>query len=607
MHKFRTHNCNQLNKEHVGQKVKLSGWVHRRRDHGNLLFIDLRDHYGITQLVFTDSDLELKNKASYLRYESVITIEGEVIARSEATVNSAMQTGEIEIAVSSYIIESEAQMLPLVVNSDDDAPEDTRLKYRFLDLRRKKLHDNIMLRSKIIAELRRKMTDSGFTEFQTPILTASSPEGARDFLVPSRMHPGKFYALPQAPQQFKQMLMMSGFDKYFQIAPCFRDEDARADRSPGEFYQLDMEMSFVTQDDVFAAIEPIMYEVFTKFSDKKVSKPPFNRIPYKDAMEKYGSDKPDLRNPIIICDVTDAFRDSGFSIFAGQIKKGAAVKAIPAPKASIRSRKFFDDMNKYAISEGAGGLGYIQFTDSGEAKGPIAKLLTEDEIAKIKSISGISDGDSVFFSCAKKSEALKLAGKVRVKLGNDLELIKDDCFEFCWVVDFPFYEMDEDSGKIDFSHNPFSMPQGGLDALENAKSKEELLAIKAYQYDIVCNGIELSSGAIRNHKPELMYKAFEIAGYSNAEVDKEFGGMIRAFKFGAPPHGGIAPGVDRMVMLIADTANIREIIAFPMNQQAEDLLMSAPNNVSEQQLRELNITLSPSVRNKMQKKNTESA
>jgi len=599
MHKFRTHHCNELNKEHVGQTVKLSGWVHRRRDHGNLLFVDLRDHYGITQLVFTDQDSGLKDKASYLRYESVITIEGTVVARSTDTANKSMATGEIEVAANKYLVESEADVLPLIVNAEAEAPEDTRLKYRFLDLRREKLHKNIMLRSNIISHLRKLMSNSGFTEFQTPILTASSPEGARDFLVPSRLHPGKFYALPQAPQQFKQMLMMSGFDKYFQIAPCFRDEDARADRSPGEFYQLDIEMSFVTQDDIFAAIEPIMFEIFSKFGNKQVSKPPFVRIPYTESMLKYGSDKPDLRNPIEIADVADVFRDSEFTVFREAIKKGSVVRAIPAPAAATKSRKFFDDMIKFAIDEGASGLGYVQFTDDGEAKGPIAKFLSVDQLDLLKKSAKISNGDAVFFSCAQESIASKLAGKVRTKLGNELELITNDRFEFCWVTDFPFYEINEETKQIDFSHNPFSMPQGGLEILEKAKTKEELLAIKAFQYDIVCNGIELSSGAIRNHKPELMYKAFEIAGYSKDDVDKEFGGMIRAFKFGAPPHGGIAPGVDRIVMLIAETANIREVIAFPMNQQAEDLLMQAPSNVTEKQLRELNIMLSPSVRSKL--------
>lgn len=607
MHKFRTHNCNELNKGHVGQNVKLSGWVHRRRDHGNLLFVDIRDHYGITQLVFTDQDLELKDKASYLRYESVITIEGKVVARSADTANKSMDTGEIEVAAHKYLVESEADVLPLIVNAEQEAPEDTRLKYRFLDLRREKLHKNIMLRSNIISHLRKLMSNSGFTEFQTPILTASSPEGARDFLVPSRLHPGKFYALPQAPQQFKQMLMMSGFDKYFQIAPCFRDEDARADRSPGEFYQLDIEMSFVTQDDIFAAIEPIMFEIFSKFGNKQVSKAPFVRIPYTESMLKYGSDKPDLRNPIEITDVTDIFKDSEFTVFREAIKKGSIVRAIPAPCSAIKSRKFFDDMIKFAIDEGASGLGYIQFTEDGEAKGPIAKFLPTNQLEALKKSAKISNGDAVFFSCAEELVASKLAGKVRIKLGNELELISDDRFEFCWVTDFPFYEINEETKQIDFSHNPFSMPQGGLEILEKAKTKEELLAIKAFQYDIVCNGIELSSGAVRNHKPELMYKAFEIAGYSKEEVDKEFGGMIRAFKFGAPPHGGIAPGIDRIVMLIAETANIREIIAFPMNQQAEDLLMQAPSNVTEKQLRELNIMLSPSVRSKLKGASTSTA
>ncbi|NRB10053.1 MAG: aspartate--tRNA ligase [Rickettsiaceae bacterium] len=602
MHLYRTHHCNQLNKKNVGQNVKLSGWVHRRRDHGHLLFIDLRDHYGITQLVFTDQDLALKDKASYLKYESVITIEGKVVARSSYTVNSSMVTGEVEIAVKSYIIESEADMLPFVVNTEQEAPEDTRLKYRFLDLRREKLHNNIILRSKIIAEIRKLMTEADFTEFQTPILTASSPEGARDFLVPSRLHPGKFYALPQAPQQFKQMLMMSGFDKYFQIAPCFRDEDARADRSPGEFYQLDIEMSFVTQDDVFAAIEPIMFTLFDKFSDKKVSKTPFIRIPYNEAMLKYGTDKPDLRNPIEITDVTEVFENSEFTIFRENIKKGFIVRAIPAFGAANNSRKFFDDMINYAISEGAKGLGYIQFSEDGAAKGPIAKFLTEDELTRLKQITGIKNGDAVFFSSSKELEAAKLAGKVRIKLGEDLSLIDKNRFEFCWIVDFPFYELNEDTGRIDFSHNPFSMPQGGLKALEDAKNQDDLLAIKAYQYDIVCNGIELSSGAIRNHKPDLMYHAFAIAGYTKHEVDSEFGGMIRAFKFGAPPHGGIAPGIDRIVMLLADTINIREVIAFPMNQQAEDLLMHAPSIVDKKQLQELNILLSPSINKKLDKK-----
>jgi aspartyl-tRNA synthetase len=599
MHKYRTHNCNELRKLFVNQTIKLSGWVHRRRDHGNLLFIDLRDHYGITQLVFTDQDLVLKDRASHLRYESVITVEGKVVARDKDNINNTIDTGEIEVLVTSYVLESEADMLPLSVNSEQEAPEDTRLKYRFLDLRREKLHNNIILRSNIIAEIRKYMTSQSFTEFQTPILTASSPEGARDFLVPSRLHPGKFYALPQAPQQFKQMLMMSGFDRYFQIAPCFRDEDARADRSPGEFYQLDIEMSFVTQDDIFSTIEPLMFEIFSKFGKKKVSKFPFIRIPYTQSMLKYGNDKPDLRNPIEIVDVTNIFADSSFAVFKDNIQKGSVVRAIPGPKVATKSRKYFDDLTKFAIDEGASGLGYITFTEEAEAKGPIAKFLSKDQLDDLKKIAKIANGDAVFFICAKELEASKLAGKIRTKLGVELELIDYNRFEFCWITDFPFYEFNEDTKKIDFSHNPFSMPQGGIEALEKAKTQEDLLGIKAFQYDIVCNGIELSSGAIRNHKPDLMYKAFEIAGYSKEAVDTKFGGMIRAFKYGAPPHGGIAPGIDRMVMLIADTVNIREVIAFPMNQQAEDLLMSAPNYADDKQLRELNIMLSPSVKNKL--------
>ena len=599
MHKYRTHNCNELRKLFVNQTIKLSGWVHRRRDHGNLLFIDLRDHYGITQLVFTDQDLVLKDRASHLRYESVITVEGKVVARDKDNINNTIDTGEIEVLVTSYVLESEADMLPLSVNSEQEAPEDTRLKYRFLDLRREKLHNNIILRSNIIAEIRKYMTSQSFTEFQTPILTASSPEGARDFLVPSRLHPGKFYALPQAPQQFKQMLMMSGFDRYFQIAPCFRDEYSRADRSPGEFYQLDIEMSFVTQDDIFSTIEPLMFEIFSKFGKKKVSKFPFIRIPYTQSMLKYGNDKPDLRNPIEIVDVTNIFADSSFAVFKDNIQKGSVVRAIPGPKVATKSRKYFDDLTKFAIDEGASGLGYITFTEEAEAKGPIAKFLSKDQLDDLKKIAKIANGDALFFICAKELEASKLAGKIRTKLGVELELIYYNRFEFCWITDFPFYEFNEDTKKIDFSHNPFSMPQGEIEALEKAKTQEDLLGIKAFQYDIVCNGIELSSGAIRNHKPDLMYKAFEIAGYSKEAVDTKFGGMIRAFKYGAPPHGGIAPGIDRMVMLIADTVNIREVIAFPMNQQAEDLLMNAPNYADDKQLRELNIMLSPSVKNKL--------
>lgn len=603
MHKYRTHNCNELSKIHVGQTVKLSGWVHRKRDHGGLVFIDLRDHYGITQLVFPDKLPELRDKASYLHYESVITIEGQVVARTVDTVNTDMGTGEIEVIVDNYILESDAELLPIQVNSEQEAPEDTRLRYRFLDLRREELHKNIILRSNIIAELRKLMTAAGFMEFQTPILTASSPEGARDFLVPSRLHPGKFYALPQAPQQFKQLLMIAGFDKYFQVAPCFRDEDARSDRSPGEFYQLDIEMSFATQDDVFNAVEPILRDVFLKFTNKKVASTPFVRIQYDESMYKYGTDKPDLRNPIILSDVTEIFADSDLTIFRENIKNGAIVRAIPAPGAAYKSRKFFDDMIRFAGEHGAKGLAYIQFADDGSAKGPISKFLNDEKLSLLKDQAALKAGDSVFFSCAKPRDAIKIAGVVRTKVAEELDLIANDCFEFCWITDFPFYELNEENGKIEFSHNPFSMPQGGIEALNNAKNQDDLLKIKAFQYDIVCNGIELSSGAIRNHKPDLMYKAFEIAGYNKETVDKEFGGMISAFKYGAPPHGGIAPGIDRMVMLIAGTPNIREIIAFPMNQQAEDLLMRAPSYIDERQLRELNINLSPSVRNILAKKN----
>ncbi|MEZ5691869.1 MAG: aspartate--tRNA ligase [Rickettsiales bacterium] len=587
MHVFRTHNCSQLRKSDVKTTVKLSGWVHRKRDHGNLLFVDLRDHYGITQLVASQGDKSF-DTLSDVRLESVITIDGEVVERAAETINNSLPTGEIEVAVDSCIVESAAETLPLQVNLDREFPEETRLKYRFLDLRREKVHKNIMLRAQVISSIRNKMTEQDFTEFQTPILTASSPEGARDYLVPSRIHPGKFYALPQAPQQFKQLLMVSGFDKYFQIAPCFRDEDGRADRSPGEFYQLDMEMSFATQDDVFAAIEPVLHDIFTKFSDKKVTPAPFPRITYKEAMLKYGSDKPDLRNPILLSDVTDVWKGSGFGIFNKVIEGGGVVRAIPAPNCAEKPRSFFDNMIEYAKTLGAKGLAYIIFERDGQAKSPIAKFLNEEKLQELKQTTGIKDGDAVFFSSGSELEAAKLAGFIRNHLGEQLDLLEKDVFKFLWVVDFPYFEYDEEEKKIIFSHNPFSMPQGGMDSLLN----KDPLAILAYQYDIVCNGIELSSGAIRNHKPELMYKAFEIAGYSAKEVDNQFGGMISAFKFGAPPHGGIAPGIDRIVMLLADEPNIREVIAFPMNQKAEDLLMQAPNIADEKQLRELNIQLS---------------
>jgi aspartyl-tRNA synthetase len=595
MHSYRTHNCNQLTKTNVGQQVKLSGWVHRKRDHGELLFIDLRDHYGVTQLV-TESNTAFFAAASKVSNESVITVTGTVTAREPSTVNSQLPTGEVEVKLNSFTLESAADPLPLQVNAEKDENEELRLKYRFLDLRRESLHKNIVLRSKVISSLRRRMTDIGFTEFQTPILTASSPEGARDFLVPARLHPGKFYALPQAPQQFKQLLMVSGFDRYFQVAPCFRDEDARADRSPGEFYQLDIEMSFVTQEDVFAAIEPVLHGVFKEFSTWTVTDYPFPRITFADSMLKYGNDKPDLRNPLIIADAGSVWKGSGFGIFNGVLDKGGTIRAIPAPKTASQPRSFFDKMVAFAQEQGAKGLAYIVFDETGEAKGPIAKFLSPEKLAELKATANLQNGDSVFFSSgASAAEAAKIAGLVRTKVGQELGLIEQGVYKFCWVTDFPYFEL-SDEGKIEFSHNPFSMPQGGMDALLN----QYPLTILAYQYDIVCNGIELSSGAIRNHRPDIMYKAFEIAGHGPEVVDAKFGGMIKAFKFGAPPHGGLAPGVDRMVMLLADEPNIREIIAFPMNQKAEDLLMNAPSTVELKQLRELNIELSPSAKKKLE-------
>ena len=584
MHVYRTHNCGQLRLGDADSPARLSGWVHRKRDHGNLLFIDLRDHFGITQCVVESSSPGFPALEA-LRLEAVITVTGNVVPRDGETVNSDMPTGEVELSIGEMSIQSEADPLPLEVNSERDYSEEIRLKYRFLDLRREKVHRNIMLRSAVISSIRRRMTDSGFMEFQTPILTSTSPEGARDFLVPSRLHPGQFYALPQAPQQFKQLIMVAGFDRYFQIAPCFRDEDARADRSPGEFYQLDIEMSFVTQDDVFDAIEPVLHGVFEEFAEgRKVSSLPFPRIPYQESMLKYGSDKPDLRNPIEISDVTDVWDGTDFKIFAGAIKKGAVVRAIPAPGAGAQPRSFFDKLNDWARSEGAGGLGYIIFAD-GEGKGPIAKFLDSGRQQQLRDIAGVGDGDAVFFACDPAPAAARLAGLARDRIGAELSLIEGGRFEFCWVVDYPMYEKDEKTGKIEFSHNPFSMPQGGLEALET----QDPLSINAYQYDIVCNGVELSSGAIRNHRPDIMYKAFEIAGYGADEVESRFGGMLNALKFGAPPHGGSAPGIDRMVMLIADEPNIREVTLFPMNQQAQDLMMQAPAPVDSDRLRELSI------------------
>ncbi len=592
MHAYRTHTCNQLRASDAGNTVRLSGWVHRVRDHGQLAFVDLRDHYGVTQLV-VNTDSPMFATTQKLKSESVVTVTGKVTKRDAATINKDLPTGEIEIAIEQLVVESAAEVLPLQVNTDVEFPEATRLTYRFLDLRREKLHKNIILRSNVIASLRRRMIEQGFQEFQTPILTASSPEGARDYLVPSRVHPGKFYALPQAPQMFKQLLMVSGFDKYFQIAPCFRDEDARADRSPGEFYQLDFEMSYVTQEDVFAAIEPVLEGVFKEFGNKTVTNAPFPRIPYAEAMKKYGSDKPDLRNPLIIAGVCSIWKESEFAIFKQVLAAGGKIRAIPAPGCADKPRSFFDNMIEFAKENGAKGLAYIGFDKDGTPKGPIAKFLTPEKLEELKTKAGITNGDAVFFSSGPQLEAETIAGKVRTRVAEELNLIEQGVFKFCWVVDFPFYEWNADENKIDFSHNPFSMPQGGLEALEGAKTKEELLALKAFQYDIVCNGVELSSGAIRNHKPDLMVKAFEIAGYPRQVVEDKFGALFKAFQYGAPPHGGSAPGVDRMVMLLADEPNIREVIAFPMNQQAQDLLMQAPNTANEKQLRELNIQLSP--------------
>jgi aspartyl-tRNA synthetase len=589
MHAYRTHTCGELRKANVGENIRLSGWVHRRRDHGGLIFIDLRDHYGITQCV-VEPDEAAFAAADHARSEWVLTVTGKVVPRSDATINSEMPTGEVELRIESVSVQSRAQELPLPVFGDLDYPEDIRLKYRFLDLRRERLHKNITLRSKVISSIRRRMIEQGFTEFQTPILTASSPEGARDFLVPSRLHPGKFYALPQAPQQFKQLIMVAGFDRYFQIAPCFRDEDARADRSPGEFYQLDLEMSFVTQDDVFSAVEPVLHGVFSEFADGRDCGPStFPHITYEDSMLKYGNDKPDLRNPIVIADVSDVFArdDVEFKAF-----KGKTVRAIPAPGAGAQPRSWFDKIDGWAKTEmGAAGLGYIVIEGEG-GKGPIAKFLPQAALEALIAKCGLKSGDAVFFSAdAKKDRAANLAGYTRTRLGRDLGLIDENDFRFCWIVDFPMYEWNEDERRIDFSHNPFSMPQFDREkflALDK-DDKDTILGLKAYQYDIVCNGIELSSGAIRNHDPDVMLKAFEIAGYAREETEIKFAGMLNAFRYGAPPHGGTAPGIDRIVMLIAGEENLREVTMFPMNQQAEDLMMNAPGEATPRQLKELHI------------------
>ena len=586
MHAYRTHTCGALRASDAAQEARLSGWIHSKRDHGGLLFIDLRDHYGITQCVLPAGSAGFE-AADALRVESVVTVTGRVVPRSPATVNPRLPTGEIEVQVAALEVQSSADTLPMQVAGDEKFPDELRLKYRFIDLRRDKVHRNMMLRSGVIASLRRRMIDQGFTEFQTPILTASSPEGARDFLVPSRSHPGTFYALPQAPQQFKQLAMVAGFDRYFQIAPCFRDEASRADRSPGEFYQLDFEMSFVTQDDVFATLEPVMAGVFEEFGGGRTVTPaPFPRIPYEEAMLTYGSDKPDLRNPLRVSDVTAQYAGSGFGLFARIAASGGIVRAIPAPGAGGKPRGFFDKLNEWAREQGAGGLGYIIFEEDG-GRGPIAKNLEAERIEGIRQACGAQPGDAVFFAAGQPDEAAKFAGLVRTRLGQELGLIEQDCFRFCWITDFPMYERDEETGRIDFSHNPFSMPQGGMEAL----TTQDPLTIKAFQYDIVCNGIELSSGAIRNHRPEVMVRAFEIAGYSAADVEARFGGMLAAFRYGAPPHGGSAPGIDRMVMLLADEPNIREVILFPLNQQGEDLMMGAPAPVDAARLKELSLRL----------------
>src|SRR4051812_21957484 len=586
MHPYRTLTCGAPRAIDAGKTARLSGWVHSKRDHGGLLFIDLRDHYGITQCVFPAGSAAF-HQAEAARPESVITVTGQVVKREPGTVNPRLPTGEIELRAQELVVQSTAEVLPMQVGGDEKYPEDIRLRYRFIDLRREKLHRNMMLRAGVIASIRRRMIEAGFTEFQTPILTASSPEGARDFLVPARMHPGKFYALPQAPQQFKQLLMVAGFDRYFQIAPCFRDEASRADRSPGEFYQLDFEMSYVTQEDVFATIEPVIAGVFEEFSDgRAVTKPPFPRIPYDQAMLEYGSDKPDLRNPIRIADVTAHYAGSGFGLFARIAASGGVIRAIPAPGAATQPRSFFDKLNDWAKTEGQGGLGYIVY-DADGPKGPIARNLEPERAEAIRRAGALEPGDAVFFVAGRNDVAPKFAGAVRTRLGEELGLIEIGAFRFCWITDFPMYELNEETGQIDFSHNPFSMPQGELEALNT----QDPLTIKAYQYDIVCNGIELSSGAIRNHRPDIMIRAFEIAGYSVADVEARFGGMLNAFRYGAPPHGGSAPGIDRMVMLLADEPNIREVILFPLNQQGEDLMMGAPAEIPPARLKELSLKI----------------
>ena len=590
MSKYRTHNCNELNKKNTGEKVILSGWINKKRDHGNLLFIDLRDNYGITQCIIDKENTNFK-KLEKLQLETVVKIDGKVIRRSDDSTNKELNTGDIEVSIDSFEILGVCKELPLPVFSNQEYAEEIRLKYRFLDLRRKKIHDNIILRSKVISFIRDEMNKLGFLEFQTPILTSSSPEGARDFLVPSRLNPGKFYALPQAPQQFKQLVMVSGFDKYFQIAPCFRDEDARADRSPGEFYQLDLEMSFVEQEDIFNVVEKLFVNTFKKFSNKKILFNKFPRITYKETMLKYGNDKPDLRNPLLINDITDIFlrKDVSFEIFKKLVNSGCNVRCIVTKNTKDKPRSFFDNIDKWAKEQGASGLAYFTIEKEKNifAKGPIGKFFSKESLEEIMSITGAEIGDSIFLACDKLNELEKITSVARDKIAKDLNLIDENIFAFCWIIDYPMFEMDEFNNKIKFSHNPFSMPQGD----KNKINYEKPLEILAYQYDIVCNGIELSSGAIRNHIPELMYKLFNIAGYSKLDVEKKFSGMINALSYGAPPHGGIAPGIDRIIMLLANEKNIREITMFPMNQNAQDLMMNAPSSVSEGQLKELNLSL----------------
>ena len=588
MNKYRSHNCNELRKKNVGSNILLSGWINKKRDHGNLLFLDLRDNYGITQCIVDKENKNFKDLEK-LQLETVINVEGKVVDRSTDTINKEIETGEIEVTIENFVVLGKCKELPMPVFSDQEYSEEIRLKYRYLDLRRKKIHENIILRSKVISFIRNEMNKFGFLEFQTPILTSSSPEGARDFLVPSRLNPGKFYALPQAPQQFKQLIMVSGFDKYFQIAPCFRDEDARADRSPGEFYQLDLEMSFVEQEDVFKVVEQLLVNTFKKFSKKKIITEKFPRITYRDALLKYGSDKPDLRNPLIIEDITETFtrEDVSFDIFKKLVKSGSNVRCIVTQNTKDKPRSFFDNIDRWAKDEGASGLAYFTIENGISAKGPVGKFFSKESLEEIMKKTGAKVGDSIFMACSKKKDLERITSLARDKIAKDLNLIDDNIFAFCWVVDYPMFEKNDQTNKIEFSHNPFSMPQGDIKKLNFEKPLDML----AYQYDIVCNGIELSSGAIRNHIPELMYKLFAIAGYDKDQVDEKFSGMINALSYGAPPHGGIAPGIDRIIMLLANEKNIREVTMFPMNQNAQDLMMNAPSSIDEKQLKELNLAL----------------